>query len=138
MASPQKQAKRAQRAKAKAKQGRTVRNNTLKDAELEYQELAPSTLEMFKRMKQAEETSRVEMLVILLSDPGLAIAGNPQDATDMQRILMALYRDWRNDRGHEIPGAWANDPSFKEDYAKAAHIIGRPEFIEAWDVVDDI
>lgn len=134
MASPQKQAKRAKRAKAKAKQSRTDRNNTPRFELAETIEFSQETFDLFKRMKEAESVSRVEMLTTLLSDSGMSTARSLEDAVKMQIVLLEEYG---TQVGEKRPTDWMEDASFLEAYAEAARIVGREELIDAWNDAQD-
>ncbi|APC14213.1 MAG: hypothetical protein ACRERW_05920 [Pseudomonas sp.] len=135
MASSQKQAKRAQRAKEKAKKARVVRNNISRyeDSQtVETIETTEASVALFKKMKAAQEKSRVDMLVTLMQDEFVSSAETALDATDIQRILLAMYHRWNNSADQMVPG-WLDDPEFKEDYAQAAKIADKEEYVTAWD-----
>lgn len=126
MASPQKQAKRAKRAKAKAKQARTIRNGMLKV--VETIDVAEGMVNLLMRMAEAEVISQIEMLTTLISDPGMSTAETLDDEVDMQIVLLKVY-------GNKIEGRsedWMEEAGFLEAYAEAARRLGREELIQAW------
>ncbi|MFL1389339.1 hypothetical protein ACI77F_16880 [Pseudomonas tritici] len=128
MASDKKQAKRAKRAKAKAKQGRTVRNGSLQGEYVETVEVSERMVSLFVRMAEAEAISLVEMLTTLISDSGMSKAETLDDEIDMQIVLLKVY-------GRKIEGRtedWMEDDGFLEAYTQAARRLGREELIEAW------
>ena len=129
MGSTLKQAKRAKRAKTKAKQARAIRNNIPRKATVESIEFSQKALDLFKRMKDAEAGSRVEMLTILFNDSGMSQAGSLEDAVDMQIVFLKFYGARV---GEDRPEDWMEDASFLEDYANAARIVGKEEFIDAF------
>lgn len=133
MASDKKQAKRVKRAKAKAKQARTVRNGSPQGEYVETVDVAEGMVSLFVRMAQAEAISQVEMLTTLISDSGMAKAETLDDEVDMQIVLLKVY-------GRKIEGRaedWMEDTRFLEAYAEAARTLGREELIHAWDEAHD-
>jgi hypothetical protein len=129
VASTQKQAKRAKRTKMKAKQARAIRNNAPRKATVESIEFSQSAIDLFKRMKDAEAISRVEMHTTLLSDPGMSKVGSLENAVDMQIVFLKAYgAKFSEDR----PDDWMEDAAFLEDYANASRIVGKEELIDAW------
>lgn len=134
MASAQKQAKRAKRAKTKAKQARAIRNNIPRTETVETFEFSQGAFDLFKRMKDAEAVSRVEMLTTLLNDSGMSKAGSLEDAVDMQIVFLKAYGA---KFGEDRPEDWMEDAGFLEDYANAARIIGKEELIDAWNQAHD-
>lgn len=129
MASPQKQAKRAQRAKAKAKQARTIRNSPPKgESEETLDDIARGLLAILMRLAEAEAVSQVEMLTTLIREMGMSEWESLDDEIDMQIVLLKQY-------GERIEGRsadWMEDASFLENYAAAARLVGREELIQAW------
>ncbi|CRM62025.1 hypothetical protein [Pseudomonas sp. 25 E 4] len=129
MASPQKQAKRTQRAKAKAKQARTIRNSAPKGQSDEVlDEVAQGLLAIMMQLAEAEAVSQVEMLITLIKEMGMSDWESIEDEVDMQIVLLKKY-------GERIEGRsadWMQDTSFLENYAAAARIVGREELIQAW------
>ncbi|UZM15471.1 hypothetical protein LZV00_06925 [Pseudomonas kielensis] len=134
MASPQKQAKRAQRAKAKAKQARTIRNSPPKgESEETLDDIAQGLLAILMRLAEAEAISQVEMLTTLIRDTGMSEWESLDDEIDMQIVLLKQY-------GQRIEGRsadWMEDASFLENYAAAARVVGREELIDAWSEAHD-
>lgn len=129
MASAQKQAKRAKRAKTKAKQARIIRNNSSWDDAEESIGLSQQTIDLLLRMKESEAVSRFEMLKTLLSDSGLSNLNSIDETVDRQIILLEVYGA---KVGEKRPSDWMKDASFLEEYANAARFVGREEFIGAW------
>ncbi|MBA5980254.1 hypothetical protein HT737_09710 [Pseudomonas sp. MD195_PC81_125] len=128
MASDKKQAKRAKRTKAKAKQARTVRNGSFQRSYLETVEVSEGMVSLLVRMAEAEAISQVEMLTTLISDSGMSKAETLDDEVDMQIVLLKVY-------GRKIEGRtedWMEDDGFLEAYAQAARRLGREELIGAW------
>ncbi|TPG77372.1 hypothetical protein [Pseudomonas arsenicoxydans] len=134
MASLNKQQKRAKRAKAKAKQinihGR--KPAALDDDLDEIGEPIPEyTLAMFSKMRDAEATSRSDMLQVLLSDLAGIISDHP-DLLDMENAdneamaathlaadMLLDYRMWADGMDRETAQAWLTDPQFITDFGDA-------------------
>ncbi|MCE6977993.1 hypothetical protein EI534_11455 [Pseudomonas frederiksbergensis] len=134
MASLNKQQKRAKRAKAKAKQIRMVGR---KPAELdddlgEIGEPIPEyTLAMFSKMRDAEATSRNDMLLTLLSNLAEIISDHPElldmenadneamAATHLAADMLIDYRMWADGMDRDAAQAWLTDPQFITDFGDA-------------------
>jgi hypothetical protein len=137
MASLNKQQKRAKRAKAKAKQinihGR--KPAALDDDLGEIGEPIPEyTLAMFSKMRDAEATSRSDMLQALLSDLAGIISDHP-DLLDMENAdneamaathlaadMLIDYRMWADGMDRETAQAWLTEPQFITDFGDALDI----------------
>lgn len=129
MASEEKRAKRARRAKDKAKQARTTRAKAAQYGVPDSVELSPRTLDLFERMMAAECVSRIEMLSVLLMESELMDGSDPVAA---QRIMLGLYHEWKHGGQTAVRMGWWAEESFLEDYALAAHKSGRSNLIESW------
>ena len=132
MASPDKQQKRAQRAKAKAKQNRTQRANAPKqDAfagdddriDLESVDLT----ELFVEMRVAGETSQQALCAAFLAHPLLALVleqEGEENATDFILAALIEYRQWSTDSDDEAAAlAWIESPAFQADYVAASQAL---------------
>ena len=134
MASPNKQQKRAKRAKAKAKQinihGR--KSAALDDDHSENGELIPEySLALFSKMRDAEAISRNDMLLTLLSNLAEIISDHPElldmenadnegmAATHLAADMLIDYRMWVDGMDREAAQAWLNDPQFISDFGNA-------------------
>lgn len=137
MASLNKQQKRAKRAKIKAKQ---INIHGRKPADLdddlgeigEIGEPIPEyTLAMFSKMRDAEATSRGDMLQILLSELAVIISDQPElldmenadneamAATHLAADMLIDYRMWADGMDREAAQAWLTDPQFITDFGTA-------------------
>lgn len=134
MASLNKQQKRAKRAKIKAKQinihGR--KPAALDDDLGEIGEPIPEyTLAMFSKMRDAEATSRDDMLQTLLSNLAEIISDHP-DLLDMENAdneamaathlaadMLIDYRMWADGMDRDAAQAWLTDPQFITDFGSA-------------------
>jgi hypothetical protein len=134
MASLNKQQKRAKRAKIKARQinihGR--KPAALDDDLGEIGEPIPEyTLAMFSKMRDAEATSRGDMLQTLLSNLAEIISDHP-DLLDMENAddeamaathlaadMLIDYRMWADGMDRETAQAWLTDPQFITDFGNA-------------------
>ncbi|POA20689.1 MULTISPECIES: hypothetical protein [unclassified Pseudomonas] len=134
MASPNKQQKRAKRAKAKAKQIRMVGRKplALDDEPGHLAEPIPEyTLAMFSKMHDAEATSRNDMLLILLSELSGIINDHPElldmenaeneamAATHLAADMLIDYRMWADGMDRETAQAWLTEPQFISDFGQA-------------------
>ena len=134
MASLNKQQKRAKRAKAKAKQIRMVgrKPTELNDDLGELGEPIPEyTLAMFSKMRDAEATSRNDMLLTLLSDLAGIISEHPElldmenadneamAATHLAADMLIDYRMWADGMDRDAAQAWLTDPQFITDFGDA-------------------
>jgi len=134
MASLNKQQKRAKRAKIKAKQinmfGR--KPATLDDDLGDIGEPIPEyTLAMFSKMRDAEATSRYEMLMILLNELSAIINDHPElldmenadneamAATHLAADMLIDYRMWADGMDRDTAQAWLTDPQFITDFGAA-------------------
>ncbi|WLI12321.1 MULTISPECIES: hypothetical protein [Pseudomonas] len=134
MASLNKQEKRAKRAKAKAKQIRMVGR---KPAELDDdlgglgEPIPEYTLAMFSKMRDAEATSRNDMLLTLLSNLAEIISDHPElldmenadneamAATHLAADMLIDYRMWADGMDRDAAQAWLTDPQFITDFGDA-------------------
>ncbi|KRP52549.1 hypothetical protein [Pseudomonas poae] len=132
MASPNKQQKRAHRAKAKAKQNRTQRAVATKpDAfagdddriDLESVDLT----ELFMEMRAASETSQQAMCAAFLAHPLLALVleqEGEEQATDFILAALIEYRQWTTDSDDEAAAlAWIESAQFQADYVAASQSL---------------
>ncbi|MDR9753234.1 hypothetical protein RG836_17425 [Pseudomonas sp. SZMC_28357] len=134
MASLNKQQKRAKRAKIKAKQinmfGR--KPATLDDDLGDIGEPIPEyTLAMFSKMRDAEATSRYEMLMILLNELSAIINDHPElldmenadneamAATHLAADMLIDYRMWADGMDRDTAQAWLTHPQFITDFGAA-------------------
>lgn len=134
MASPNKQQKRAQRAKAKAKQNRTQRATTSKDGfegddsriDLESVDLT----ELFVEMRSAGQTSQQALCAVFLAHPLLALVleqEGEENATDFILAALMEYRQWSTDTEDEAAAlAWIESPQFQADYVAASQALVDP------------
>ncbi len=132
MASPNKQQKRAHRAKAKAKQNRTQRAVAAKpDAfaddddriDLESVDLT----ELFLEMRVASEVSQQAMCAAFLAHPLLALVleqEGEEEATDFILAALIEYRQWTTDSDDEAAAlAWIESAEFQADYVAASQSL---------------
>ena len=134
MASPNKQQKRAKRAKAKAKQIRMVGRKPLaQDDDLGHlaEPIPEYTLAMFSKMRDAEAASRSDMLSVLLTDLAGIINDHPElldlenadneamAATHLAADMLIDYRMWADGMDRDAAQAWLTDPQFITDFGKA-------------------
>jgi hypothetical protein len=132
MASPNKQQKRAHRAKAKAKQNRTQRAVAAKpDAfagdddriDLESVDLT----ELFLEMRVASEVSQKAMCAAFLAHPLLALVleqEGEEEATDFILAALIEYRQWTTDSDDEAAAlAWIESAEFQADYVAASQSL---------------
>ncbi|MBC3197491.1 hypothetical protein [Pseudomonas poae] len=132
MASPNKQQKRAHRAKAKAKQNRTQRAVATKpDAfagdddriDLESVDLT----ELFIEMRAASETSQQAMCAAFLAHPLLALVleqEGEEQATDFILAALIEYRQWTTDSDDEAAAlAWIESAQFQADYVTVSQSL---------------
>ncbi|MCU1760390.1 hypothetical protein NTD84_11775 [Pseudomonas sp. 14P_8.1_Bac3] len=134
MASLNKQQKRAKRAKIKAKQ---INIHGRKPAALDDElgdigEPIPEyTLAMFSKMRDAEATSRNDMLLTLLSNLADIINEHPElldmenadneamAATHLAADMLIDYRMWADGMDRDTAQAWLTDPQFITDFGDA-------------------
>ncbi len=130
MASQNKQHKRAQRAKAKAKQNRVRRTSEPSEAlpvdddriDLESVDLT----DLFIRMRDAETTSQQAMCSVFLEDPLLEIVleqEGEENATDFILSALIEYRQWATEATEEAALAWIESPTFQADYVAASNAL---------------
>ena len=109
MASPNKQQKRAQRAKTKAKQNRTQRAVATK----------PDAF--------AGEISQQALCAAFLAHPLLALVleqEGEEEATDFILAALIEYRQWVTDSDDEAAAlAWIESPAFQADYVAASQAL---------------
>ena len=106
MASPNKQQKRAHRAKAKAKQNRTQRAVASKpdafagdDSRIDLESV--DLTELFVEMRVASEISQQALCAAFLSHPLLAVVleqEGEEEATDFILAALIEYRQWATDK----------------------------------------
>ncbi|WP_417661010.1 hypothetical protein [Pseudomonas sp.] len=152
MASPDKQQKRAQRAKAKAKQNRSgkakpnvihpVLANPLIDEPFDDVEIDLSTFDfkdieengfdpahfndLFEAMKYGEGISLLAMCLVFLQYPvlELVIAEEAQDsATDFMMGLLITYRGIFHDEDEDTAVEWIGGDAFQVAYDEASIIL---------------
>ena len=132
MASPNKQQKRAQRAKTKAKQNRTQRASATKqdafaddDARIDLESV--DLTEMFLEMRIAGEISQQALCAAFLSHPLLALVmeqEGEEGATDFILAALIEYRQWATDSDDEVAAlAWIESPQFQADYVAASQAL---------------
>lgn len=137
MASPNKQQKRAKRAKAKAKQIRMVgRKPVALDDDLGHlaEPIPGYTLAMFSKMRDAEAASRSDMLSVLLTDLAGIINDHPElldlenadneamAATHLAADMLIDYRMWADGMDREAAQAWLSEPQFISDFGQALDV----------------
>ncbi|HWT69302.1 MAG TPA: hypothetical protein VN214_09360 [Pseudomonas sp.] len=136
MASLNKLQKRAKRAKAKAKQIRMVGRKPLaQDSDLDFPEpIREYTLAMFSKMREAEATSRSEMLSVLLTDLAFIIIDHPElldmenaddegmAATHLAADMLIDYRMWADGMDRDAAQTWLSDPQFIADFGDALDV----------------
>ncbi len=122
MASQNKQHKRAQRAKAKAKQNRVRRTSEPSEALPVDDDLT----DLFIRMRDAETTSQQAMCSVFLEDPLLEIVleqEGEENATDFILSALIEYRQWATEATEEAALAWIESPTFQADYVAASNAL---------------
>ena len=132
MASPNKQQKRAHRAKAKAKQNRTQRAVASKpdafsgDDSLIDLETVDLT-ELFEQMRTAGQTSQQALCAAFLAHPLLALVleqEGEEEATDFILTALIEYRQWSTDIDDEAAAlAWVESAQFQADYVAASNAL---------------
>ncbi|WPP01779.1 hypothetical protein SFA35_10685 [Pseudomonas sp. HR96] len=152
MASSDKQQKRAQRAKAKAKQNRTGRakanvahpllanpliNEPFDDVEIDlstfdFEDIQENGFDpadfddLFEAMKAAEGISLLAMCLVFLQYPvlELVIAEEAEDpATDFMMGLLITYRGIFHDEDEDSAVEWVGGESFQKAYNEASMIL---------------
>lgn len=132
MASPNKQQKRAQRAKTKAKQNRTQRAVASKpdafagdDSRIDLESV--DLTELFVEMRAAGEISQQALCAAFLSHPLLALVleqEGEEEATDFILAALIEYRQWATDSDDEATAlAWIESPQFQADYLAASQAL---------------
>lgn len=152
MASPDKQQKRAKRAKLKAKQNRTgkpaknvlhpVFASPLVDQPFDDVEIDLSTFDfkdiiehgfdpadyddLFQAMKQAEAISQLALCCVFLQYPVLELVVAEEDeepATDFMMGLLIMYRAIFYNEDEDTAFEWIGSPAFQADYSKASELL---------------
>jgi hypothetical protein len=152
MASPDKQQKRAQRAKAKAKQNRSGKGkpsvvhpvlnhahvnepfddvaidlSTFDFKDIEENGFDPADFDdLFEAMKAGEAISLLALCVVFLQYPvlELVIAEEAEEpATDFMMGLLITYRGIFHDEDEDTAIEWIGSDSFQKAYAEASQII---------------
>jgi hypothetical protein len=152
VASPDKQQKRAQRAKAKAKQNRSQKPgkkvvhpifaSPLIDQPFDDVEIDLSTFDfkdivengfdpadfddLFQTMKAAQATSQLAMCAVFLQYPVLALVIAEEDeeqATDFMMGLLITYRAMFYDEDEDAAIEWIGSPAFQADYNEASRLL---------------
>lgn len=152
MASSDKQQKRAQRAKLKAKQNRSGQKpktsvHSLFDSPLvdqpfddvkidlstfDFQDLVengfdPADYEdLFETMHQAEAISQIALCAVFLQYPVLELVlaeQNDEEATDFMMGLLITYRAIYHNEDEDTALEWISTPSFQAAYQKASDLL---------------
>jgi hypothetical protein len=148
MASPDKQQKRAQRAKTKAKQNRSAKpktnvvhpllaNEPFDDVEIDLSTFDFKDIEengfdpahfddLFQAMKVAEGISLLAMSLVFLQYPvlELVVAEEAQEpATDFMMGLLIVYRGIFHDDDEDAAVAWIGGDAFQDAYNEASMIL---------------
>lgn len=152
MASPDKQQKRAKRAKVKAKQNRMSKpgqsvvhpllsnplvNEPFDDVELDlstfdFQDIVENGFDpadfddLFEAMKSAEAISQLALCVVFLQYPvlELVIAEEEEDpATDFMMGLLITYRAIEHNEDEDTAIEWISSSAFQADYNQASQIL---------------
>ncbi|OLU22360.1 hypothetical protein BVH03_24295 [Pseudomonas sp. PA15(2017)] len=152
MASPDKQKKRAQRAKTKAKQNRmskpktsvvhTVLSNPLIDEPFDDVEIDLSTFDfkdieengfdpahfddLFQAMHKAEAISLLAQCVVFLQYPVLELVvaeEDPEAATDFMMGLLIVYRGLFHNEDEDAAVQWIGSQTFQTAYNEASEIL---------------
>lgn len=152
MASPDKQQKRAKRAKIKAKQNRSGKatqnvvhpvfasalvNQPFDDVQIDlntfdFQDIVengfdPADYEdLFEAMKAAEAISLLALCAVFLQYPVLALVISEEDeeqATDFMMGLLITYRALFHDEDEDTAVEWIGSPAFQADYNKASELL---------------
>ncbi|WP_460132162.1 hypothetical protein [Pseudomonas sp. S1_E04] len=132
MASPNKQQKRAHRAKAKAKQNCTQRAIAAKpdafagdDSRIDLESV--DLTELFLEMRAAGEISQQALCAAFLAHPLLALVLEQEgedNATDFILTALIEYRQWATDSDDETAAlAWIESPQFQADYVAASQAL---------------
>lgn len=152
MASADKQQKRAQRAKAKAKQNRShkpaknsvhpVFASPLVDQPFDDVEIDLSTFDfkdivengfdpadyddLFRTMQTASEISQLSMCAVFLQYPVLELVIAEEDeeqATDFMMGLLITYRAMFHDEDEDAAIEWIGSKAFQADYQEASRLL---------------
>ena len=152
MASPDKQQKRAKRAKLKARQNRVgkatknalhpVFESALVEHPFDDVEIDLSTFDfkdivengfdpgdyddLFQTMKKAEAISQLAMCLAFLQYPVLELVISEEEeepATDFLMSLLIMYRAIMHDEDEEAAVEWMGSPAFQADYNKASELL---------------
>ncbi|WP_275627081.1 hypothetical protein [Pseudomonas sp. 273] len=152
MASSDKQKKRAQRAKAKAKQNRMGKpkanvvhpllanpliNEPFDDFELDlstfdFKDIQENGFDsvyfsdLFEAMRDAEDISLLAMCLVFLQYPvlQLVVAEEPEEATtDFIMGLLVTYREIFHDEDEDMAIAWIESNAFLSAYNEASAIL---------------
>jgi len=152
MASPDKQKKRAQRAKTKAKQNRSGKskatvihpllanpliNEPFDDVEIDLSTFDFKDIEengfdpehfddLFQAMKAAESISLLAMCLVFLQYPvlELVVAEEAQEpATDFMMGLLIVYRGIYHDDDEDSAVAWVSSAAFQQALDEASMIL---------------
>jgi hypothetical protein len=129
MASPDKQQKRAARAKAKAKQNRTQRAAAPveldpNDDRIDFDSV--DLTDLFQEMLDAEKVSQQAMCMAFLEHPLLALVlvqQGEETATDFIIGALIEYREWSTGADEAAALAWIESPAFQVDYVAASKAI---------------
>jgi hypothetical protein len=152
MASPDKQQKRAKRAKVKAKQNRMGKagtsvihpvlgnpfvNEPFDDVEIDlstfdFNDIVENGFDpadfddLFEAMKNAEAISQLALCVVFLQYPvlELVIAEEEEEpATDFMMGLLITYRAIEHDEDEDTAIEWISSQAFQTDYSQASQIL---------------
>ncbi|KPW61831.1 Uncharacterized protein ALO80_02482 [Pseudomonas caricapapayae] len=152
MASPDKQQKRAKRAKIKAKQNRSGKaatslvhpvfasalvNQPFDDVELDLNTFDFGDIvengfdpadydDLFTAMKAAEAISQLALCVVFLQYPVLALVVSEEEedpATDFMMGLLIVYRAMYHDEDEDTAIEWIESPAFQKDYTLASDLL---------------
>lgn len=152
MASPDKQQKRAKRAKVKAKQNRMGKagqsvvhpvlanpliNEPFDDVEIDlstfdFKDIAENGFDpadfddLFEAMKNAEAISQLALCVVFLQYPvlELVIAEEEEEpATDFMMGLLITYRAIEHAEDEDTAIEWISSQAFQADYNQASQIL---------------
>jgi hypothetical protein len=152
MASPDKQQKRAKRAKVKAKQNRVGKagqsvvhpvlanpfvNEPFDDVEIDlstfdFKDILENGFDpadfddLFQAMKTAEGISQLALCVVFLQYPVLELViaeEAEEDATDFMMGLLIMYRAIQHDEDEEAAVVWIGSDAFQADYNQASQIL---------------
>ncbi|RXU64634.1 hypothetical protein CW358_17880 [Pseudomonas protegens] len=131
MASANKQHKRAQRAKTKAKQNRAKRTAPTSELELDPNDSridfeSVDLTELFVKMRDAEKTSLQAMCTVFLSDPLLELVyeqEGDEGATDFILAVLIEYRNWSTEADEAAALEWIESEAFRNDYMAASQAL---------------